>query len=169
MSFKNIVHKKVREQIRITEHLMLRIPGNQLSWRPDIPSSAGSVFSVEELLGHLLECLAGFCAALQKAHPRMLAHFDELRHRKRNHPCGLDEASEEVVLYADHIEEGFRVLVEEDLMRNIPTVFEPEGKPVLTVLLENIEHLGNHKYQLFFYLKSLGIKVGTPDLYSSTR
>ncbi|HEV3038281.1 MAG TPA: hypothetical protein VHA33_10940 [Candidatus Angelobacter sp.] len=35
----------------------------------------------------------------------------------------------------------------------------------MTILLGNLEHLMNHKYQLFFYLKLLGIPAGTQDLY----
>jgi hypothetical protein len=35
----------------------------------------------------------------------------------------------------------------------------------MTLLLGNLEHLVNHKYQLFFYLKMLGVPLGTPDLY----
>ena len=46
-----------------------------------MPSVVGSVFSVDELLGHLLECAAGFCAVLQKTRPNELAHFEKLRAR----------------------------------------------------------------------------------------
>jgi len=31
--------------------------------------------------------------------------------------------------------------------------------------LANLEHLMNHKYQLFIYLKLLGVVVRTGDLY----
>lgn len=51
------------------------------------------------------------------------------------------------------------------LARPIPTVFVPSGEAVLTVLLGNLEHLLNHKHQLFFYLKLLGVVVTTRDLY----
>jgi hypothetical protein len=36
---------------------------------------------------------------------------------------------------------------------------------VATLLLGNLEHLINHKHQLFLYLKLMGVPVGTPDLY----
>jgi len=36
---------------------------------------------------------------------------------------------------------------------------------VLTLLLGNLEHLINHKHQLFSYLKQMGVPVATPDLY----
>jgi len=35
----------------------------------------------------------------------------------------------------------------------------------MTILLGNLEHFINHKYQLFFYLKLLGVRVTTRDLY----
>ncbi len=35
----------------------------------------------------------------------------------------------------------------------------------MTLLLGNLEHLLNHKYQLFFYLKLLGVPVNSSDLY----
>ena len=67
--------------------------------------------------------------------------------------------------YMNCIEEGFAVITDDDLALNVPTVFSAKGEMVLTLLLGNLEHLINHKYQLFFYLKMMGVAVGTPDLY----
>jgi len=36
---------------------------------------------------------------------------------------------------------------------------------LLTLLLGNLEHFINHQYQLFAYLKMLGVPLGTRDLY----
>jgi hypothetical protein len=44
-------------------------------------------------------------------------------------------------------------------------VFVPEGQTLMAVLLGNLEHLINHKYQLFFHLKLAGVRVGSADLY----
>ncbi len=49
----------------------------------------------------------------------------------------------------------------------MPTVFVPEGEAILTLLLGNLEHLINHKYQLFLYLKMLDVPVATRDFYRS--
>ncbi len=38
---------------------------------------------------------------------------------------------------------------------------------LLTLLLGNLEHLINHKHQLFVYLKMMGMNVKTSDLYCS--
>lgn len=67
--------------------------------------------------------------------------------------------------YENCIREGFALLKDDDLARLIPTVFVPDGEPLITILLGNLEHFINHKYQLFFYLKLLGVEVTTSDLY----
>ena len=68
-------------------------------------------------------------------------------------------------IYSAHIEEGFALLTDDDLARRVPTVFVAQGESVLTLLLGNLEHLINHKHQLFNYLKQMGVPVATPDLY----
>jgi hypothetical protein len=113
----------------------------------------------------LLECLAGICATQYAVHPEPLAHFTYLREKPVNHCCRIEEAQERIREYLERITEGFQVLTDEELSQMLPTVFVSEGEPVLTLLLGNLEHFINHKYQLFFYLKLLGVPVGTTDLY----
>lgn len=152
---------KLEEQIERTEHLLTLIRADNLEWKP-LPES----LRVCDLLGHLLECMAGFCAALYAVNPEGLAHFASLRERPVNHCCGIEEARGRISEYSKCIKEGFAILSDDDLARRIPTVFAPEGEAVLTILLGNLEHLINHKYQLFFYLKLLGVEVRTTDLYT---
>jgi hypothetical protein len=64
-----------------------------------------------------------------------------------------------------HIIAGFEVIDDADLARRIPTLFVPEGELFLTILLGNLEHLINHKHQLFMHLKLMGVAVETKDLY----
>jgi hypothetical protein len=153
---------KIREQVEQAEHLVARLPAGCDAWRPDAPSGA---FRVDQLLGHLLECLAGFCAVLLAAKPAALPHFADLRARHVSGPCFSYEAAPRMREALGRIEEGFAHVTDADLARRIPTVFVAEGETVLTLLLGNLEHLINHKHQLFFYLKLLGVAVGTPDLY----
>ena len=166
---------KVREQtdalIRMTE----MVPWDKLAFRPVVEgTSAGArigtgssseLLSLSHLLGHLLECLAGFCALLHKLNPQRLGHFQALREKPVNQECSPGEARDRIGDYMCHIEEGFALLTDEDLARIIPTVFVQAGEPAMTILLGNLEHLMNHKYQLFMYLRLLGVDVGTPDLY----
>ena len=152
--------EKLREQIERTGHLIGLVPSEQLTWTP-----GPGAWTAGELLGHLLECMAGFCAVLAAAEPQRLAHFLELRELPVNHECSPAEAAARIAIYGAHIEEGFRLLTDADLARRLPTVFVPQGEPLLTLLLGNLEHLINHKHQLFTYLKLMGVPVATPDLY----
>lgn len=151
---------KLEEQIERTQHLIALIPPDKLEWKPQTNS-----LRVCDLLGHLLECLAGFCATLYAVDPVRLAHFAHLRELPVNHCCGTGEASERIDDYASRIHEGFALLDDDDLAKRISTVFVAEGEAVMTLLLGNLEHFINHKYQLFFYLKLLGVDVTTSDLY----
>jgi hypothetical protein len=156
------VFAKVREQAALVQDLMARVPESQLRWRPEGPAEA---FTVGHLLGHLLDCFAGVCAVLYAAHPERLAHFAALRDRVVNGEPTPAEAIERLREYRRCLEEGAVLVTDRDLARRIPTVFVPAGETVLTLLLGNLEHVLNHTYQLFFYLKLLGVSVGTPDLY----
>ena len=153
---------KIREQIERADHLMARLPPDRLEWRPDVAPPA---FAAGRLLGHLLECLAGFCAVLHACHPDRLGHLTALRDQPVNQVCAVAEARRRLAEYQRHIEEGFALLSDDDLARVLPTVFVPAGETVMTLMLGNLEHLTNHKFQLFWYLKSMGVEVATPDLY----
>jgi hypothetical protein len=151
---------KLEIQIDALQHLIRMTPDRLLDWQP-----APETFRTAELLGHLLECLAGFCAALQAARPAELAGFARLRELEVNHRCGIAEAVDRIVEYQSCIREGFLVLTDSDLAMRIPTIFNRTGEAVFTLLLNNLEHLINHKHQLFQYLKLAGIKLDSRDLY----
>lgn len=151
---------KLAEQVERAEHLLELLPPDKTEWRP-----APDAMRVCDLLGHLLECLAGFCATLYVVDKERLAHFASLRELEVNHCCGIEEARSRMRVYLARIEEGFTVLSDKDLAMNVPTVFAAEGETILSLLLTNLEHFINHKYQLFFYLKMMGVSVGTGDLY----
>jgi hypothetical protein len=140
--------EKVMETIERTEHLVSLVPGDLLELRPELPV-----------------CLSGFCAAFYRAFPVELADFLELRAITVNESCSPVETREKIKLYKTQIQRGFHCCGDDDLARRIPTLFAPEGQTLLTVLLGNLEHLINHKYQLFFHLKLAGLKVGSQDIY----
>src|ERR1017187_10163472 len=138
---------KIDEQIERTDHLIAVLPEGGLDFAPTIPGS----WPAGVLLGHLLECLAGVCAVLRAADPERLRHFEQLRER--------------IGVYRARIQEGFGLLRDADVSRRLPTIFVSDGEPILTLLLGNLEHLINHKHQLFTYLKMMGVEVGSRDLY----
>ena len=151
---------KLEEQLERTQHLISLIPPDKLEWKPQ-PDS----LRMGDLLGHLLECLAGFCATLYALDSERLSHFARLRELPVNHCCGIEEASERIRDYETHIRVGFALLADDELAKRVPTVFVAEGEAVMTLLLGNLEHVINHKFQLYFYLKLLGAGVKTGDLY----
>jgi hypothetical protein len=151
---------KIDEQIELTLRLISIIPQEKLEWRP-----VENSLRVCELLGHMLEALAGFCAALYAVHPKKLANFVELRSLPVSHCCGIEEARQRIEQYRDYIHIGFAQVTDDDLNLLIPTVFRSEGESLFTILLGNLEHLINHKHQLFFYLKLIGLPVSSKDLY----
>ena len=159
------LREKVREAIERTEHLIGMAPGERLGWRPRMAEEGTAVADLGHVIGHLLTCMAGFCAAFYAAFPEKLASLQELRKMKVDHFCSPEEAKKQIGVYAAAIEEGFARCGEEDLGRKVKTVFVPKGETLMTILLGNLEHLMNHKYQLFFYLKMMGVEVGTEDLY----
>ena len=156
---------KVMEAIERTEHLVSLVPADRLDWRPELPVLSWKSMDFGCLLAHLLGCLSGFCAAFYRAFPEQLADFVDLRSMTPSESCSPEEARTKINLYAAQIQRGFWCCSDQDLARRIPTVFAPEGQPLLTILLGNLEHLTNHKYQLFFHLKLAGVPVSSRDIY----
>jgi hypothetical protein len=157
--------EKVMETIERTEHLVSIVPAGALEWRPELPSGMPAVDDFGHLLGHLLDCLAGFCAAFYRAFPVELADFQELRAMAVIEYRSPMEALEKIKRFEAQIRRGIQCCSDEDLARKIETVFVPEGQTLMAVLLGNLEHLINHKYQLFFHLKLAGVRVGSADIY----
>ncbi|MCI0443578.1 DinB family protein [bacterium] len=151
---------KIDEQIELLRRLIRMVPEDKLEWRP-IETS----FKICELLGHLLEAVAGFCAALYAVHPQKLSYFLELRSLPVNHCCGIVEVQQRIEQYRTCIQNGFALVTDDDLILQVPTVFKPEGEALITILLGNLEHLINHKHLLFFYLKLIDIPITSKDLY----
>ena len=151
---------KLREQIEGIQKLLVLLSAENLEWQPQ-----ENCFRIGDLLGHLLECLAGFCAAIYALRPDDFKHFQLLRDLSVNHFCTIEEAQHRIMEYEAYIEEGFTSLNDEDLTQKIPTLFVPTGETAMTILLGNLEHLINHKYQLFIYLKLLDIPVSSETLY----
>jgi len=156
------IRLKLGEQIERTEHLVRLVPPNALAWKPQLQTTSTDL---GHLLGHLLDCLAGFCAVFHAAFPDPLGHLGRLQSLPVNHACEPQEALDRIREYTIHIEHGFDLCADHDLKRMIPSVFVPEGESLLTLLLGNLEHFINHKYQLFFYLKLLGLPVTSKDIY----
>jgi hypothetical protein len=152
---------KIEHQFDRISHLISLIPEDKLEWTPPIPKA----FSIKALLSHFMDCFAGICAVLHKSYPERLEHFLDLKKFVGTQKIDIAEAQSHLTIFRDHVREGFRVLLDADLGRKLPTVFVSEGESILSLLLINFEHLASHKYQLFIYLRILGLNVSSKDLY----
>src|SRR5580658_1346967 len=94
---------KIDEQIERTAHLAGLLPEAVIECGIDASSS----WTAGALLGHLLDCLAGFCAALYAAEPERLAHFQRLRELPVNLSLGPQEFAARLEIYRGHIAEAF--------------------------------------------------------------
>lgn len=151
---------KIHEQIERTEHLIHMVPSDQMDWTP----AFSGAWPAGTLVCHLALSISGFCAVLAAIEPERLSHFSKLRTlvNERSHP---NETLGRIELLRAHIDEGFALLTDADLSKIVPTVFVKHGESVLTLLLGNLEHLINHKRQLFSYLRLMGVDVSSRDLY----
>src|SRR3979411_2306226 len=95
-----LVLAKVNEQIERLEHILRQLPAGKLDLAPDVPASISPrPKSLGNLLGHLLECLAGLVAVRDAFHPDQRSHFQELKERPVNHFCTELEAFERIEEY----------------------------------------------------------------------
>jgi len=154
---------KIAEQIDHTDRLLSLLPPAAAGWRPPVPPGTRALWSVGELAPHLLECMTGFLAVLLRLRPRELARLEQYRGLPA--PGTIGALRDRIRTLRGEIESGFALLAAADLPERVPTVFVPAGEPALTLLLGNLEHLINHKHQLFLYLRLMGFPAATPDLY----
>jgi DinB superfamily len=160
------VWSKIDEQADLLAGIVASLPQGQLHWVPPFAiTKAPPPRPLGRALGHLLQCLAGFLAVLYAVHPERLGHFLELKRRRVNHLCRESECLERIAEYRRLIQEGFTCLTDRDLADLQPTVFVTAGEPVLTLLLGNLEHLVNHKHELFMYAKWMGVPLVSRNLY----
>jgi DinB superfamily len=159
------LQEKVMEAIERVEHLVSLVPGDRVRWKPEMPGNVTPANDLGHTLGHLLDCMAGFCAVFRVAFAAEFADFDKLREALLHGSWSPEEASKGLRMIAGYIVRGFERCSDADLARKIPTVLVPQGETLLTLLLGNLEHLNNHKYQLFLYLKLAGVAVSSKDIY----
>ncbi len=151
---------RILEDADLIAGMLALVPAGSEDWRPaDWPLSTDGTapFTIGRLHAHLAESLAGVCGCLYRLHPVELSHLNALR--ERFHEASIFDALRRAAA------QGFALVTDAELTQRLPTVFSPEGAPFLETLLINWKHLEHHAYQLFLYLKLLGVPVSTRQLY----
>jgi uncharacterized damage-inducible protein DinB len=153
----------------VTEHLFRRVTDDDLSWKP---ATGRNWMTVGQLLMH---CAAYGCGEAVRGFvrgdwPFDTEHLDEADHL----PSAAELPSVDSVDQAMALLEADRSLAlsclgevdEEDLLTKRSSA--PWGGPEVSLfqhLLQMIQHLAQHKGQLFYYLKLMGRDVDSSDLW----
>jgi len=164
----DVLAARFDEDIALIEEMLAMVPAGKEDWRPDWPKSAGGdpAFTVAQLASHFLMSWGGVNGCLQKLHPEKLKHLDAWKQQVGQNKNPKLAVSRGLLASARaHTKEGFALTSDADLARKIPTYFTPQGEVFLETLLTNGKHVNHHAYQLFVYLKLLGLPVGTQHLY----
>lgn len=158
---------KMDEDLKLLVQMLGKLPPGCEEWRLEFDGAIESeAFRVQELSAHLVDACAAVCACFYSLKPQELAHFQEVQLRLSNSiEISLRESGGWVERAREMAAAGFHSINDDDLTANLHTHFSPQGEPFLSVLLSNWKHVHMHTYQLFYYLKSLGVEVSTRDLY----
>lgn len=163
-----VLAQRFDEDIALIEEMLALVPPGREDWRPDWPKSTSGepAFTLLQLAAHFLMSWGGVNGCLQKLHPEKLKHWDAWKQQVPGlAPPTLAACRGLLAFGRAHTQEGFAITSDADLARKIPTYFTPEGETFLETVLVNGKHVNHHAYQLFVYLKLMGLPVGTRQLY----
>lgn len=145
---------------RPTAKLISLAPAGQLDWKP----AAGNSMTLGQLLHHLSTCPGIFVAAVNNAFPPADA-FQKFIQEDLKHTTTPEVAAREASRGWEEAKATLSGVSEADFQTKLVNI--PWGPPIplWRASLGMAEHWANHKYQLFFYLKLLGLPVNTMTLY----
>src|SRR5258708_10019837 len=148
------IANRITEVIETTDQLISLVPKDAIGWRPPIAGIEDSFMTMGELLYHLVDCVAGCCATVCAATPALSNQLgaDLIRSTDGGIVSGLRS---QIRSYLQCVDQGLKALSDDKLNCRIKTYFHPEGETIAAVLFANLEHLLNHRYQLYIYLKML--------------
>src|SRR5215472_4604 len=106
-SITSILAAETNQNIEKTAQLISLLRPGQLSHQPPVPPGCIPVISLGHLLGHLLDCMAGFCAAFYVAVTKRLTAVQNLRKGQVNHFCKPAEKLARIRIYRKEIARGF--------------------------------------------------------------
>jgi len=146
---------------RPSAKLISLAPANKLDWKP----AQGNYMTLGQLLHHLAMCPGTFVAAANNAFPPAEA-FQKFVEEDLKSTKAPDVAGRELSRGWDEARAALSRVGDADFLGK--TVAVPWGPPMplWRTCLGMAEHWANHKYQLFFYLKLLGLPVNTMTLYA---
>jgi hypothetical protein len=172
MALLEILRQEAERMYAPTEALIRRVEPTTLDWKP---GSGQNWMTMGQLLMHCTNaCGAGIKAFLTGdwGLPEGV-RFEDLPPEEMLPPASklpaVSSVDEALRLLAEDRQLALRHLAAANEAQLLTSRFSaPWGGPQLTLfqhLLSMITHLGQHKGQLFYYLKLMGHDVKTPDLW----
>jgi hypothetical protein len=152
--------------VRATRGLIAKSPDGKLDWRPD-----ASFLKLGAVIRHVAESVGAGLRDLMKGGWEIQFEGGDGGLPPADAFPSVKSVSEALAMIdADWklFEDTFAVVDEKTL--NIQVCRIPWMPPETTLaeyLLSSTEHLSNHRMQLFLYLRLLGAKVNTVDLYGA--
>lgn len=149
-----------RQMLHPTEGLFALVPDEKVDWSP-----AEGSFTCAQLMTHMAQSLRFNADGIA----RNEWVLPSLRHimlaNRRIEPVSKEQS---IVLYKENSEyfyAVFRTMPEEEFNNAVITTpqFGPQEK--WRYALFTVAHHLNHKAELFMYLKTMGVKAGTRELY----
>jgi hypothetical protein len=172
MNWKELLTRQTEQAYKVVTHLVGLCNDGELNWKPD---EENNWMTTAQLLYHTANSggkpMNGFASGSWTSHE----HVDgDMEKSKKMMPPATSMPGVSSIAEALQLLEADKSLAletianvsEEDLAtKPSPAPWDP--KPVILGirLLEMVEHLNQHKAQLFYYLKLQNKSVGTFDLY----
>jgi len=160
MNWTELLKSEAEAAYRAAEGLMGLVDADKLDWKPEV----GEWMSTSQLLCHLTNA-CGWCCE------RFVSDtWQEVMEGKvPSPPTDVASVEEAKRLLAEDKELTYRLIEqagEEALAAKLsPAPWDPTMRPLGQHLLGMVEHLAQHKGQLFYYLKLQGKPVTTWTLY----
>ena len=148
---------------RPSAKLISLAPADKLDWQP----GKGNYMTLGQLLHHLAMCPGLFVPAINNAFPPAEA-FQTFVQEDLKNTKAPDVAGRELSRGWDESRAALSRVSDADFQAKRVVVPWGPPLPLWRTCLGMAEHWANHKYQLFFYLKLLGLPVNTLTLYVGT-
>lgn len=173
MNWKQLLRQQLEDAFRVAERLVRLLDEKDLPWKP---SEENNWMTTGQLLLHLgKSCgmpMKGFATG-EWDMPDHSAVNEKKTEKKMPPPAGqlhavgsIDEALKLLALDKALALDTLSNCSEEDLeSKPAPAPWDPARVNLGMRMLQMIDHLNQHKAQLFYYLKMQGKPVNTFDLY----
>jgi hypothetical protein len=172
MNWKELLTRQTEQAYKVVIHLAGLCCDSELNWKPE---NENNWMTTAQLLYHTANSggkpMKGFASGSWTSHEHI--DSDKEKSKKMMPPAAamtgvssIDEALRLIDADKKLALETIAMVSEEDLAsKPAHAPWDPEPVILGIRLLEMLEHLNQHKAQLFYYLKLQNKPVGTFDLY----